>query len=283
MLLRGVLLARATAVVVLAATAAIAAAPAALVAAVIHVPDQERTIASAMFRAAPGDTIAVEPGRYYGPIILKSNVRLVGVRGPAQTTLHLDAPEPVLRSLGGGPATALIGFTISGSGTGVQIGMGALQVWDCRFEGALAAGLLCSAGSSARLFASEFKGLPVGVDVLPGADLLMMRNVLAENAVGLRIGGENTRVYRNEFLRNDVAIDVTEQGAADVGGALREANGFLGSRRLSLRNRSPKSIAATLNYWGSVDCDSVTARVEGPVIFLPMATESREDSLSACP
>jgi hypothetical protein len=280
MLLRGVSLARATAVVALAATAA---APATLTAAVIRVPHEERTIASAMLRAAPGDTVAVEPGRYFGPIVLKSKVRLVAVRGPAQTTIHLDAPEPVLRSFGGGPASALMGFTISGSGTGVEIGMGALQVWDCRFAAPLAVGLLCAGGSSARLFASEFRGLPVAVDVLPGADLLMMRNVLAENAVGLRTGGENTRVHRNEFLRNDVAIDVTEQGAALIGGALREANGFLGSRRLSLRNRGPKPIAATLNYWGTVDCDSVTARVEGPVIYLPMAVESREDSLTACP
>ncbi len=263
--------------------AAAAVAPAMLAAAVIEVPHQERTIASAMLRAAPGDTVAVEPGRYFGPIVLKSNVRLVGVRGPAQTTILLDAPEPALRSFGGGPATALVGFTVRGAGTGVEIGMGALQVWDCRFEGDLAVGLLCSAGSSARVFASEFKGLPVGVDVLPGADVLMMRNVLTENAVGLRIGAENVRVYRNEFLRNDVAIDVLEQGAADVGGALREANGFLGSRLLSLRNRGPKPVVATLNYWGTVDCDSVAARVEGPVVYLPMAVESREDSLSVCP
>lgn len=278
--LRGASLARAAVAVAL---AAIAVAPATLVAAVIHVPHQERTIASAMFRAAPGDTIAVEPGRYFGPIVLKSNVRLVGVRGPAQTTLLLDAPGPVLRSFGGGPTTALVGFTVGGSGTGVEIGMGALQLWDCRFEGDLRVGLLCSAGSSARVFACEFKGLPVGVDVRSGADLLMMRNVLAENMVALQIDAEDTRVYRNEFLRNDVAIDVLEQGAADVGGSLREANGFLGSRHVSLRNRGQKPVAATLNYWGTVDCDSVAARVEGPVIYLPMAAESRADSLGACP
>lgn len=280
MLPRGASLARATAGMVL---AAVAAAPATLAAAVIHVPRQERTIASAMFRAAPGDTVAVEPGRYFGPIILKSGVRLVGVRGPAQTTILLDAAAPALRSFGGGPATALVGFTVRGTGTGVEVGMGALQIWDCRFEGDLAVGLLCSAGSSARVFASEFKGLPVGIDVLPGADLLMMRNVLTEDAVGLRIAAENARVYRNEFLRNDVAIDVLEQGAASVGGALREANGFLGSRRLSLRNRGEKPVVATLNYWGTVDCDSVAARVEGPVVYLPMVAESRADSLGACP
>ncbi len=280
MLSRRVSLARVAALAVLAAGAG---GPATLGAAVIDVPHQERTIASAMLRASPGDTITVEPGRYFGPITLKSNVRLVGVRGPAQTTLILDAPEPVLRSFGGGPATALVGFTLRGSGTGVEIGMGAVQIWDCRFEGELAVGLLCSTGSSARVFACEFEDLPAGVEVRPGADLLMMRNVLTGNTVGLRIGAEHVRVYRNEFVRNDVAIDVMEAGAAEVGGALREANLFLGSRSLSLRNRGQKPLVATLNYWGTIDCDSVAARVEGPVVYLPMAVESRADSLGACP
>jgi hypothetical protein len=88
-------------------------------------------------------------------------------------------------------------------------------------------------------------------------------------------------VYRNEFLRNDVAIDVLEQSRG-CRGALR-ANRFFGSRHISLRNRGQKPVAATLNYWGTVDCDSVAARVEGPVIYLPMAVESRADSLGACP
>ena len=163
-----------------AALAALAVAPVPLAAGVILVPGEERTVASAMLRAAPGDTIVVEPGRYFGPIELKSNVRLVGLRGPSQTFLYLDAPGATLRSLGGGPATALVGFTLQGTGTGVEVGRGALQIYDCRFEPHLRTGLRCAAGGHVRLFASVFENLPLAVDAQPGADLLMMRNTLSQ-------------------------------------------------------------------------------------------------------
>ncbi len=257
-------------------------------AAVIEVPRQERSLPAAVFRAGYGDTVRVAPGRYLGPVFLKSGVRLEAAAGPGVTEITLPAARDsvetraVVLAVGGAPGTALIGFAIRGGRYGIEAGKTVLQLYDCRLAGSTGAGLHCGEGSLVRAFTTVFDALPVGVQAAPGADLLLMHDTFSGDGEGLRVEAAGVRAFRNTFTGNETAVRVLPTGTANLGGALREANDFLDNRR-AVVNESPAAVSARFNWWGSAECDSVRAGFTGPVEFLPFSDAGHRDSVAVCP
>lgn len=85
-------------------------------AAIIHVPDQYKTIHEAVEEALPGDTVLVMEGSYHENILITKAITVKSDRGPDHTVVNaLDISEPVFKVLDADGA-AIVGFTAKGSG-----------------------------------------------------------------------------------------------------------------------------------------------------------------------
>ena len=95
------------------------------------------SIQPALDVALDGDTVAVGPGTWVGPLDLGGRaIALVATDGPATTVLE-GAGGPVVLATSGEPlGTSLTGFTIQGGAPGVLVGPGASLLLDgCAFVG----------------------------------------------------------------------------------------------------------------------------------------------------
>jgi hypothetical protein len=259
----------------------ILAAPVAVSAKVIEVPRNVLRLDQALVLAHTGDTVRVDPGRYFGPFHLPSGVRLESSRGAGATVLAAANTPSVIRSSGGGPGTAVIGFTIEGGLVAVDLEGGVLELTRCRVSGADSLGLRCRPGSHARVLATDFRALELAVSAEPGADVLLLNCLFGGNSIGVIVSAEDTRILRCRFEVNGTAVQVTPLGSARVGGTLREGNDFI-ENVVALDNQGKSPVSAEANYWGTVHCDSLRARLRGPVNFLPAAARTHSDTLDIC-
>ncbi len=265
--------------------AALLLVPASPEAGTLRVPRDAMTLESALRRAADGDTVLVAPGIHHGPVRILRSVRIEAPAGPALTVLTGTGPGPVVTVDGGGPGAVLSGFTVRGGTTGIDLRHGVFQVWDCAVTGADSLGIRAGAGTYPRLFASTVSDCPVGVDLGPGADALVMRNTLRGCGVGIRVAASGARIFRNVFAADSVGVEILPGASAAVGGSPADGNDFLlpGSGEVALRNASADTVNASYNWWGSADCDTVRARLAGPVRFLPFTGAGHRRVIDACP
>ncbi len=248
-----------------------------------RVPRDEPTLDRAMLRAYSGDTVQVAPGVYPGPLTIKGGVRLEGVMGPALTVITAGKGETAVTVLPGGSATALVGFTVRGGRVGVDLRDGVVALWNVDVVESDSVGVRCGPEGHLRLFASTVSRAPVGVDLEPGADGLLMRNTFERCGVAVRAAADGARVFRNVFAGNDVGVEVTGKISVVMGGAPREANDFLPGNRVAVRVSPEASVEAGNNWWGSADCDSIRARIQGPVTFLPFVDADHGHPVDSCP
>jgi hypothetical protein len=266
-----------------AAAVALAAFAAPAAATVWRVPLDEPTLDRAMLRAFSGDTVKVAPGIYPGPVRLAGGVRLEGVMGPALTVITAEKGRTAVTVLPGGPTTALVGFTVRGGRIGIDVPNGVASLWNVEVTGSDSVGVRCGSRGHLRLFASTVTGVPVGVDLEPGADGLIMKNTFERCGTAVRVAAEDARVFRNTFGGNEVGVEATGKITVAMGGAPRDANDFLPGPGLAVRAAPEASVEAGNNWWGSADCDSIRAHIEGPVTFLPFVDADHGHPVESCP
>jgi hypothetical protein len=96
----------------------------AVLAATIHVPSDQPTIAEGLAHAFPGDTVLVAPGVYLEHLIdMQRGVVLTSEEGPAATIIDGSGTPQGLWTLyvsGAGPSTEISGFTLHHSWEGIR-------------------------------------------------------------------------------------------------------------------------------------------------------------------
>ncbi len=87
-------------------------------------------------------------------------------------------------------------------------------------------------------------------------------------------GAPNFTIVRNTILGSASAIDIREGSTnALIGGSLIDSNNIMYYRERAILNRTPNTINATYNYWGTTDEAEIAAMMrnegEGSIIFKP--------------
>jgi serine/threonine protein phosphatase PrpC len=168
-------------------------------------PDRLQTIAAALARADPGDTVLVNAGHYPEVVHLKNGVSLIAL-GPATINGAVKA-----ESLSTG---RIAGFRIqanSGTDVGLLIDNSNIEAEDLVIAGARAAGVEISGRSSALLRASEIVDNPgTGVLINSPANPRIRRNVIRGNgggtpAPGIRIMPGAEPVIEGNSVWNNAA------------------------------------------------------------------------------
>jgi predicted outer membrane repeat protein len=90
-------------------------------AALVHVPMDQPTIAQGLAAAGPADTVLVAAGSYTEDLVLPSNVTLMGEGSPGSVTISGTGATSVLSCESGGPLTRVVGIEIR-DGTGTSAG-----------------------------------------------------------------------------------------------------------------------------------------------------------------
>jgi hypothetical protein len=152
---------------------------------------QFSTIADALARARPGDTIEVGPGEYRAPLTLRPGIAIVS------TKRH----EAILRpATGAAPGAAvrvpagadgrLAGFRIAGDaehplGVGIRVGECQAEIDDVEISGALDAGIVLERGARAVVRGSYVHdSVGAGIVVRAGAAPQLWHNVVTANGKG---------------------------------------------------------------------------------------------------
>jgi serine/threonine protein phosphatase PrpC len=171
------------------------------------------SIADAMARAAPGDTIALDPGEYREPVLLKQPV---GIAGPREAILRppLNAPAGWTAIIVSGPAGAtLAGFSILGTpsqplGVGMRLESAGADVRDVVVSGANEAGIEIGPGARAIVLGSVLHDNPgAGIVVRAGADLQLRHTAILRNGTlpgHPRAGVEIDRAARATLFGNAI-------------------------------------------------------------------------------
>jgi parallel beta-helix repeat protein len=84
-------------------------------AAVIHVPDNYKTIQEAVEKALPKDTIIVKEGAYRENIVIAKPLIIKSSKGPDATSVQADNSDKPVFKLNNVNEAAIIGFKITGS------------------------------------------------------------------------------------------------------------------------------------------------------------------------
>ncbi len=137
------------------------------------------TIASALDRARPGDTIQIAPGTYTGNIALKSGVNLAGS----------DAARCILKGIvtaHGVYSAKLTQLTVSGEAAGLDLHDSDVDVERCIVTGARDAGVRYTGTSRGLLLASEIRdNAGPGILVSGAAAPTIRNNIIAANGKSL--------------------------------------------------------------------------------------------------
>ena len=103
------------------------------------------------------------------------------------------------------------------------------------------------------------------------SDNLIHHNKLS----GISISSSKTTIIRN-IIHNNVWFDIgCYEGSASIiiGGNLTNANNFVASSGIAIRNYTSTTINATYNYWGTTDESEIVAMMrndgEGSIVFKP--------------
>lgn len=147
-----------------------------------------RSIGDALRRAAPGDTVVVEPGEYREAIHLSSSVSLIS-RKPREAVIRppVGSPEDwVAVSIGPGTAGRLAGFRIAGDdespmAVGLRLEEAATEVEDVEISGATRAGIEIERGAGGAIRASHIHGNPGAGILVRSGSVQLLHNVVSGN------------------------------------------------------------------------------------------------------
>lgn len=84
-------------------------------AAVIHVPDNYKTIQEAVSNASPGDTIIIDEGVYKENIVIDKPISIKSSKGPDASIIQAAAPGKPVFEVRNVKGAAISGFTATGS------------------------------------------------------------------------------------------------------------------------------------------------------------------------
>ncbi len=84
-------------------------------AATVSVPGGYATIQGAVDHAQPGDTVMVGPGVYVENVVINRPLKVVSVKGPAETIVRAASAEAPAIKIADVEGASLIGFTATGS------------------------------------------------------------------------------------------------------------------------------------------------------------------------
>jgi hypothetical protein len=177
-------------------------------------PDAPNPIQEAAFLAAPGDTLLLEPGTYFGEVYFYFGVALIGRDGPEVTVLDAHADYNGINFQAFSPGEFLIqGVTVTGS-----------HSWECR---------------------PTYGGCNTAALALQG-DVEVRDCIIADNCAGFPgvFGSGDLRVIDTQFARNEVSCDYAGTGGIhwETGTVLIEGCTFEGSFEFSMIDVADGSI-----------------------------------------
>jgi serine/threonine protein phosphatase PrpC len=149
---------------------------------------QFSTIADALARARPGDTIEVGPGEYRAPLTLRPGIVIVSTKRHEAILRPATgaAPGAAVRAPAGADGR-LAGFKIAGDaehplGVGIRIGECQAEIDDVEISGAIEAGIVLEKGARAVVRGSYVHdSLGAGIVVRAGATPQLWHNVVTAN------------------------------------------------------------------------------------------------------
>jgi hypothetical protein len=196
--------------------------------ATLGVPSPYATIGSALAVASSGDTVLVGPGVYYENLTMTGGVVLVSEVGAAGTIIDGSGSDIVVRCMGLGSDTEIVGFTIrngyaSGSspgGGGILISGGEPRIAEniifanvSAYDGGGVFCLSCSSIIEDNEFRQNSSNVAAGLDggglfIYGNCDGIVRRNVFRENSaqegggMGITPAGATVTVSENLFWGN---------------------------------------------------------------------------------
>jgi hypothetical protein len=131
-------------------------------------------------------------------------------------------------------------------------------------------GVVVGAGVRITARGSVIHGAGVGMHVAAGGRAVLTSVEFLGNGTGLliRTGGD-ARGTRVRFVDNGWGIQAEPEAVVVFGGSLATGGEFLDNRHGAVRALGDSLVRVPFYYWGTVDCDSIRAMVEGPVAFTP--------------
>jgi len=240
----------------------------------IAVPADEPDPEHAMRRAAPGDTVLVDPGDYPGGFVLGDGVRLEATLGSGNTRLTGSPGGAVVRVAGSDPGTALVGFRLDGGSIGLDVGSGSIQI-DLLDVEVDSIGVMVGEGGRVVGRGCLITGAGTGLRVAGGGRTTLSAVEFVENGVGAEIlSGGDVRGTRVRFVENGWGIRAEPQARVVFGGSLRDGGEFIDNREGAILNLGEDPVRVPYFFWGSVESDSIKAAVRGPVVQLPFTDEN---------
>ena len=212
--------------------------------------------------AGEGSIVVVLPGECAGGITIDGTVRMIGMAGPASTSIVVSGGS-VITAAAGSDSAKLQGLTFDGLGSAenaIECADTGIEVVDCVLTGASS-----------------------GANVHSGAAPLFRRNVFRDNYYGLTCSDTAVPVLSgNTFYGNAFAnINTSGDPGPVVGGSLATANDFLDNSFFSVFNTGAATVSARFNYWGDACADS--AWFYGPVSFVPWTDSLHVQTYYECP
>ena len=149
---------------------------------------QFSTIADALARARPGDTIEVGPGEYRAPLTLRPGIAIVSTKRHEAILRPATgaAPGAAVRAPAGADGR-LAGFRIAGDaehplGVGIRVGECQAEIDDVEISGAIEAGIVLEKGARAVVRGSYIHdSVGAGIVVRAGATPQLWHNVVTAN------------------------------------------------------------------------------------------------------
>jgi hypothetical protein len=207
------------------------------------VPTDHLTIQAALDASAAGDEVLVLPGVYFGPVTLKSDVRLIG-SGAWQTTIDGEGRAQSLVDYTSARNAVIQGFTLRGVGRATGC-----ATPDDPFA--------CSGNWHAAAIYGDghnyWEGRVLGTDPCADTSILVTQNIIRDNFIGMLPYFHARAVVRNNvFMNNEFGFVANHFNDH----ALVVNNVFVGNRRLAVG-----SGAAYLDIVGNLFVGSAVAVV----------------------
>jgi PPM family protein phosphatase len=189
-------------------------------------PDGITTIAAALDRARPGDTIEVSPGEYHEDLHLRSGVTVVSTSLHGARILSSDVAvfaEDIHNA-------RFAGFDIAGPGrVGIRIANSDLHVTDVRVSGMQNAGIEITGTGESVIQASEIADNPgAGVSVRESARPRLEHNLIRHNGhgpamrPGILIEGSASPILFGNIIEESGAEQIWASPSYDAGSLLTD-------------------------------------------------------------
>jgi parallel beta-helix repeat protein len=157
------------------------------------------SVADAIEKAAPGDTILVDPGTYRGPLKLREGLHVLGNRA----VIHA---EDTVVTADGIKTGRFAGFALHGDSpdVGIAVTNSDLELSGLEITGMRTAGVVIAGASAPTLHGSRIiaNGAP-GIVVRDGARPVIRHNTIAGNRVGIRVMDTSAPAIAGNLIENN--------------------------------------------------------------------------------